>query len=282
MHCANFLHYRTLIVLASLAVTGCATHAKNPSDPLEPLNRGIYKFNDVADQAIIKPVAKGYKAVVPNAGRIMITNFFSNLDDVVVTVNDLLQFKFRQGFSDGMRVFVNSTIGVFGLIDVASMDGLPKHKEDFGVTLGKWGVGNGPYLVVPILGPSTLRDSIGDYADAFPDPIFQVQDVPTRYQVYITKKVNRRSELLDQETILNEAMVDPYEFMRDAYLLRRQSKVDEDQPPRRSRYDDDEGSDTAPPANSPPQPASAPAPSATMAPPDSSGQSAPQPAAGKP
>lgn len=238
---------RTLIVLTTIILTGCAsTHAKNPADPLESINRGIYKFNDTVDKAVIKPVARGYKAVMPTTGRIMVTNFFSNLDDVVVTANDLLQFKFKQGFSDGMRFFVNSTIGVFGLIDVASIDGLPKHHEDFGLTLGKWGVGNGPYLVLPILGPSTLRDGIGDYVDTIPDPTFQTDHIPTRNQIYVTKKINRRAELLDQEKVLDEAMIDPYEFVRDAYLLRRLSKVYEGNPPR-PRYDDEESDNIAPP-----------------------------------
>lgn len=242
---------RTVIVLTAVALTGCAsTHAKNPADPLESINRSIYKFNDSVDKAVIKPVARGYQAVMPTVGRIMVTNFFSNLDDVVVTANDLLQLKLVQGFSDGMRFFVNSTVGVFGLIDVASTGDLKKHNEDFGQTLGKWGVGNGPYLVLPILGPSTLRDSVGDYVDTIPDPIYQIEHMRTRNQVYTTKKVNRRAGLLDQEKVLDEAMIDPYEFVRDAYLLRRLSQVYDGNPPR-ERYDDEESNDTAQPQPSP-------------------------------
>ena len=135
---------RTIIIITILALSGCASNrASNPADPLEPINRGIYKFNDVVDKAVVKPVARGYKVVMPSVGRIMVSNFFSNLDDVVVTANDFLQFKLVQGFSDGTRFFVNTTIGVFGLVDVASTGGLKKHDEDFGQTLGKWGVGNG-------------------------------------------------------------------------------------------------------------------------------------------
>jgi phospholipid-binding lipoprotein MlaA len=242
---------RTLIVLTAVALTGCAsTHAHNPADPLEPINRGIYKFNDSVDKAVIKPVARGYKAVMPTAGRIMVTNFFSNLDDVVVTANDLLQLKLVQGFSDGMRFFVNSTVGVFGLIDVASIGDLKKHNEDFGLTLGKWGVGNGPYLVLPILGPSTLRDSVGLYVDGYPSPMYQLKDMRARNQAYLTRGISWRAELLDQEKVLNEAMIDPYEFIRDAYLLRRLSQVYEGNPPRQ-RYDDEESSDTAQPQPSP-------------------------------
>jgi phospholipid-binding lipoprotein MlaA len=238
---------RTIIILTAVALTGCAsTPAKNPADPLEPINRSIYKFNDTVDKAVIKPVARGYQAVMPTVGRIMISNFFSNLDDVVVTANDLLQFKLVQGFSDGMRFFVNSTIGVFGLIDVASIGDLKKHNEDFGQTLGKWGVGNGPYLVLPILGPSTLRDTAGDYLDTIPDPIYQIGYMRTRNQVYATKKINRRAELLDQEKVLDEAMIDPYEFVRDAYLLHRLSQVYDGNPPHQ-RYDDEDSNDAAQP-----------------------------------
>lgn len=238
----------TLLILSAL-LAGCAG-AHNPDDPLEPLNRGIYRFNDTMDKAVIKPIAKGYNAAMPTVGRNMVTNFFSNLDDVVVTANDLLQFKLEQGFSDGMRFLVNSTIGVFGLIDVASTTGLKKHHEDFGQTLGKWGIGNGPYLVLPILGPSTLRDSAGLYIDTIPDPMYQIEPVRTRNQVYVTQKINRRAELLDQEKILDEAMVDRYEFIRDTYLLYRKNKLYDGNPPRR-KYDDEENGDATPPQPSP-------------------------------
>jgi phospholipid-binding lipoprotein MlaA len=227
-----------------LLLTGCAG-AHNPNDPLEPLNRGIYRFNDTIDKAVIKPVAQGYSAVMPSVGKTMVSNFFSNLDDVVVTANDLLQFKLVQGFSDGMRVFVNTTIGVFGLIDVASTGELKKHNEDFGQTLGKWGVGNGPYLVLPILGPSTLRDSAGLYVDGYPSPMYQIKHMRTRNQAYLTRGINRRAELLDQEKVLREAMLDPYEFTRDSYLLYRKNLVYDGNPPR-TRYDDMEDDTTQP------------------------------------
>ena len=242
------MNLRIIIILTAAALTACATN--NPADPLEPMNRGIYRFNSTVDKAVIKPVARGYKAVVPTVGRIMISNFFSNLDDINVTINDLLQLKLVQGFSDGMRFFVNSTLGVFGLIDVASAGDLKKHHEDFGQTLGYWGVGNGPYLVLPILGPSTLRDGVGDYIDSVPSPLFQIKHIPTRNQVYLTQKINRRSELLDQETVLDEAMIDPYEFIRDAYLMRRQSQV-HDSTPTHPKYDDEDSSDTVPTQPSP-------------------------------
>lgn len=234
----------TPLLIGLLLLTGCAA-ARNPNDPLEPLNRGIYKFNDKLDKAVLKPVAKGYVAVVPSFARIMVSNFFSNLDDVVVTANDLLQFKLKQGFSDGMRVFVNTTIGFFGLIDVASTGSLKKHNEDFGQTLGKWGIGNGPYLVLPILGPSTLRDSAGLYADGYTSPLYQIRDMSARNQAYLAKGVSVRAGLLDQEKVLDEAMIDPYEFTRDSYLQYRKNLVYDGNPPP-TRYDDEDDDSSRP------------------------------------
>jgi phospholipid-binding lipoprotein MlaA len=249
----------TIIIITAVALTGCASsRAGNPADPFEPINRGIYKFNDTVDKAVIKPVARGYKAVIPAVGRIMVSNFFSNLDDVDVTANDLLQFKLVQGFSDGTRFVVNSTLGVFGLIDVASTGGLKKHDEDFGQTMGKWGIGNGPYLVLPILGPSTLRDTIGLYGDGYASPIYQMKNMQARNQAYLLRGINRRAEFLDQEKVLNEAMIDPYQFMRDAYLLRRKSLIYDGNPPRpKYNYDDDLSNDDSlpPPVASAPLPA---------------------------
>ena len=225
------------LLITAVFITGCAG-AHNPTDPLEPLNRKIYKFNTTIDKAVVKPVAQGYSTYMPSIGKIMVSNFFSNLNDVVVTSNDLLQFKLVQAASDGMRFLVNSTVGVFGLIDVASMGSLKKHNEDFGQTLGKWGVGSGSYIVLPILGPSSVRDGIGRYMDTFPDPLSQITDMQTRNQVYLAEGINRRAELLNQEKVLDDAMLDPYEFIRDAYLLGRLSKVYDGNPPR-ARYDEE-------------------------------------------
>ncbi len=247
----------TIIMITAVALAGCASsRPSNPADPFEPVNRSIYKFNDTVDKAVIKPVARGYKAAIPSVGRTMISNFFSNLDDIDVTANDLLQFKLVQGFSDGTRFVVNSTLGVFGLIDVASAGGLKKHDQDFGQTMGKWGIGNGPYLVLPILGPSTLRDSIGLYGDGYASPMYQMSNMRARNQAYMLRGINRRSELLDQEKILDEAMIDPYEFMRDTYLLHRKSQIYDGNPPRpKYDYDDDQSDDNSlpsPAANAPP------------------------------
>lgn len=247
---------RLLIALALLALTGCAS-SHNPADPLESFNRGVYKFNDTLDRAVAKPVAKGYDKIVPDTAKMMVNNFFSNLNDVIVTVNDLLQLKLKQGFSDGMRVLVNSTLGIGGLVDVASKQ-LPKHDEDFGQTLGYWGIKSGPYLMLPVLGPSSFRDGIGLYADGLTSPLYRdVPKIRTRNQLYLTDMVNRRQQLLGDEKIMEGAILDRYAFIRDAYLQRRQNLVYDGNPPHES-YDEDDGSDTdsAPPAQ--PQPAAKP------------------------
>lgn len=221
---------RILFALAAISLTGCATHAKNPADPFEPFNRSMYTFNDTVDKAIAKPVAQGYNKVMPEVGKSMVTNFFSNLDDVIVTGNDLLQFKFVQAFSDGMRFLVNSTVGVGGLIDVASMR-LEKHNEDFGQTLGYWGMKTGPYIVLPLMGPTTFRDGIGMYVDSRPSKLRRISHMRTRNQMYLTKLVNRRAQLLGDENVMDGAIIDRYDFLRDAYLQRRESLVYDGNPP---------------------------------------------------
>lgn len=232
---------RILLTLAVIALTtGCAsTQVKNPADPLEPFNRGVYQFNDTLDKAVVKPVSQGYVAIVPPPFRLMVSNFFSNLDDILVTINDLLQFKFIQAISDGGRVLVNSTVGLYGVADVASALGMKKNDEDFGQTLGYWGVKSGPYLVIPIFGPSSIRDGVGLIADSRPSRLRHVDHVRTRNQLYLTQAISHRSELLDQEKILDEAAIDRYQFIRDAYLQHRQNLVYDGNPPR-MRYDDGE------------------------------------------
>lgn len=225
------------LLLISLALTGCAASPTHSQDPLESLNRKVYQFNEAADKAVLKPVAKGYNAVVPEFAKLMVTNFFSNLEDVVTTANDLLQFKFSQAASDGSRVLFNSTFGVLGLFNVT--DGLEKHREDFGQTLGFWGVGNGPYLVLPIFGPSALRDSVGLYMDTISNPGNHIQDIPTRNQLYVLDKINLRAKLTDQEKLLDTAALDRYSFIRDGYLQRRISQVHDGNPPRLKFEDED-------------------------------------------
>ncbi|MEI7457585.1 MAG: VacJ family lipoprotein [Nitrosomonadales bacterium] len=219
-----------LIALTVASLTGCATHPQTPTDPFEPFNRSMYGFNNAIDKAVLKPVAQGYSKAMPETGKTLVSNFFSNLDDVIVTANDLLQFKFKQAFSDGMRVLVNSTVGIGGLVDVASMN-LDKHNEDFGQTLGYWGVKNGPYLVLPFLGSSTVRDGLGDLGDGQISIISNTKNVPTRNTLYVTKGIKRRAQLLESESLLDGAVIDRYAFIRDAYLQRRESLVYDGNPP---------------------------------------------------
>jgi phospholipid-binding lipoprotein MlaA len=233
--------FRLHLLLAILLLSGCATGPNaNPQDPFEPMNRDIYKFNDALDRAVVKPVAKGYRAVVPAPGRTLVTNFFSNLDDVLVTLNDILQLKFRHAVSDFGRVLINSTVGALGLADAATAVGLEKHDEDFGQTLGYWGIGSGPYLMLPILGPSTVRDGIGLYVDSFPSMITQTRPIHLRNQAIIAKGISNRSNLLEQEKLFDTAIIDRYSFLRDAYLQHRQSLVYDGNPPRPKYYEDDE------------------------------------------
>lgn len=210
-------------IISLVALGGCAAQANK--DPLEGLNRGIYKFNDVADKAVIKPVATVYTKVAPSPIRKGINNFFSNLGSITTIVNDLLQLKFAHAFTDAGRFVINSTFGLAGFIDVAAMDNIPKHTEDFGQTLGYWGVGGGAYLVLPILGPSNTRDFTGLVVDfATTDPItytHNIGEVRLSNQLRAAQLIDKRSELLTASDLVDEASLDPYAFMRDAYLQRR-------------------------------------------------------------
>ncbi len=221
--------------LACLALTasllgGCAT-AGNPTDPFEPVNRGIYEFNETLDKALLKPAAQAYRAILPQFVRSSVSNFFSNINDVVVALNNLLQGKFTAAYTDLGRIAINSTLGVLGLFDVATEAGIEKHEEDFGQTLGYWGVGDGPFLMLPLFGPSTARDTAGRFVDYKADLVTYVDPSRSRNQLWVARGVNRRAELLDASTVLQTAALDPYEFVRDAYLQRRRNLIHDGTPP---------------------------------------------------
>jgi phospholipid-binding lipoprotein MlaA len=213
-------------------LTGCAVNG-DPRDPVEPMNRAIHSFNEGFDRSILKPVAKGYQAVTPSFVQSSVRNFFANLDDVTVVANDILQLKLEQTTRDFLRLSFNSTFGMFGLLDIASEMGLEKHNEDFGQTLGRWGAGPGPYLVLPILGPSNLRDSLGYAVDSkHTDLVRNFNDVSTRNPVMALRLVGRRADLLEAKQVADEAALDYYEFTRDFYLERRRGLVYDGKPPR--------------------------------------------------
>jgi phospholipid-binding lipoprotein MlaA len=213
-----------------LMLGGCASTG-HPRDPLESINRGVYHFNDGVDNLLLKPAAEIYRGVLPQFVRTGVSNFFSNLNDVIVALNNLLQGKFLNAVSDVGRIVINTTAGLLGVIDVATEAGLEKHNEDFGQTLGYWGLGDGPYLVLPFLGPSSLRDGVGLVGDIYTWPVTYVKPPRSRNQLAALNFVNRRAELLDTSKILETAALDPYEFLRDAYLQRRRNLVYDGNPP---------------------------------------------------
>lgn len=227
---------------ATLLLTGCA--GPNPRDPYEGYNRAVFKFNDKIDDVALKPAATTYKTLLPSFVQAGVGNFFGNLSDVWTATNNFMQGKGEQGMSDVMRVALNSTFGLLGVLDIASEAGLAKHNEDFGQTLGHWGVSSGPYLVLPLLGPSTVRDTVALPLDITADPWQYKTPVNVRIIGTVTRGIDQRAALLDASTLLEDAALDRYEFIRDGYLQRRDSKVfDGESNPRlkkKSAYTDDD------------------------------------------
>lgn len=234
----------------TVMLAGCA--GPNPRDPYEGYNRAMFNFNDTVDTYALKPVATGYKNVTPGFVQTGVSNFFGNLGDAWTSVNQFLQGKGQDGMSDFSRFALNSTLGILGLFDIASEAGLPKHNEDFGQTLGVWGVNSGPYLVLPLLGPSTVRDTAGLPLDIYGN-IWSYKD-PTNVRNMGTalRIVDTRASLLDASSLLEDAALDRYEFLRDGYLQRRENQIhpDGDGAPRKPQYDD--ADDTSAPVSAEP------------------------------
>jgi phospholipid-binding lipoprotein MlaA len=217
------------IALMALFLSACASippgSTLDPRDPFERYNRAMFSFNQTVDDKVLKPVATGYTDVIPDLIRTAIGNFFGNIGDVWTAVNNFLQGKPREGTSDVARVVLNSTFGIVGLIDVATPAGLVQHEEDFGQTLGVWGVKSGPFLVLPILGASTVRDGLARPVDLYADPITQIDSAGVENSLRALRLVDYRATLLYSTRMMEEAALDPYLFVRDAYLQRRESRV---------------------------------------------------------
>lgn len=210
---------KIVLLLAGVMLSTHVFAAGNPDDPWEGFNRKMFAFNDTVDTYTLKPIAKGYRAVTPDPVERGISRMFSNVGEVVNVFNDLLQGKFRQAGNDTGRFVINTTIGLVGFFDVADNLGLPKNDgEDFGQTLGVWGVDSGPYLVLPLFGPSTLRDGPARIVDRFINPINEIDHVPTRNQIYGAEVISTRADLLEAEKFVRG---ERYSFIRDAYLQRR-------------------------------------------------------------
>jgi phospholipid-binding lipoprotein MlaA len=225
------------LVLALLQ--GCATvKTADARDPWESMNRSVFGFNEAMDKAVLKPTAKAYVAVVPRVVRTGVSNFLGNLGDVWSMANSALQLKGQHTAESLMRVSVNTFLGFGGLLDIATEMGLSRHKEDFGQTLGHWGVKPGPYVVLPLLGPSTLRDSAALPVDMKADVTQSINDSGTRNSLTVTKVVDVRAGLLGTVDLVKSAALDPYAFVRDGYLQKRENDVYDGNPPEHFNYDD--------------------------------------------
>ncbi|WP_345815651.1 MlaA family lipoprotein [Paraburkholderia sp. PREW-6R] len=216
----------TVLVLAATGViSGCATGPdRKPGDPFEPVNRVVFNFNDGLDRYVAVPVAKGYQKVTPQPLRTAVSNFFSNLGDLSNAANALLQLKITDATEDIVRFAFNSTFGLGGLLDWATPAGLPKHHQDFGLTLGHWGIPSGPYLVLPLFGPSTVRDSLGLVVDVKFNPLNYMEPA-VRNPLYVLQFVSVRSDLLGATDLLQQAALDKYSFVRDAYTQQRRARL---------------------------------------------------------
>jgi len=221
------------LALCGLLLAGCASGPNaNPKDPLEPFNRSMFEFNDALDRTVFKPVATAYRDVTPDLARRGVGNFFNNIEDAWSFVNNVLQLKGEGALSSLMRVCFNTVFGFGGVLDIASEMQMERHTEDFGQTLGRWGVGAGPYVVLPFFGPSTLRDTVALPVDKTAgDPVTKIDDIPVRNTLWALRVIDNRAQLLRAGEVLEEVALDKYTFMRDAHLQRRRNAVFDGNPP---------------------------------------------------
>ena len=244
------------LVAAALALAllqGCASGPNaSRDDPFEPLNRTVFRFNEGLDRAVLKPVATAYRDATPEPVRNSVTNFFENVADLWSAANNVLQGKPREGVDSLARFGVNTFLGVGGLFDIAGYKlKIPKHKEDFGQTLGTWGMDTGPYLVLPVLGSSSVRDTIGLLVDAQGNLVAQASNVPVRNSLTGLRLVDTRANLLNAGDLVDAAALDKYTFSRDVYLHRRQSLIREEIPSAEERFDLPEGAPATPATRTP-------------------------------
>ncbi len=211
--------------LALVVLSGCASLNTNPRDPLEPVNRQVMKFNEGVDAVLLKPSATFYREKVPALVRTGVSNFFGNLGDGWSAINSLLQLKIQNAAENWMRLSVNTFFGLGGILDIASDFNIERHREDFGQTLGRWGVPSGPFIMLPLLGPSTLRDTLAFPIDRRGDPIREFGHAAERNTLYTLRAVDVRSNLLRVGDVLEEAALDKYSFVRDSHLQRRRAEV---------------------------------------------------------
>lgn len=228
--------WRSLLLVLVMSMAACATGPnRDPRDPMEKLNRDVTQFNESVDAAVLKPVATAYVEVTPNPLRTVIGNFFGNLRDMWSTLNTALQLRVEDTAVNALRVGVNTLWGFGGLIDIASEMHLYRNPADFGQTLGRWGVPPGPYLVLPIFGPSTLRDAFGMGIEARGDLVMGIHHIPSRNSLYTLRAVETRASLLRTSAVLDDAALDKYTFTREVFLQRRKSIIDA----QRNRDEDD-------------------------------------------
>jgi len=218
--------------ILSLGLVGTVMAEDNPRDPYEGFNRSMFAVNEAVDKAVFKPIGQGYDKAVPLPVKASVGNFFGNASDLWIGANGALQGKFGDAGVDISRLLINSTIGIFGLFDVASELGLEKHEEDFGQTLAVWGVGDGGFVFWPIIGPRTVRDTAGWGVDYFVDPVGYTRAIPVRNSLVALRFVDIRASLLPADKVVEEAALDKYAYVRDAYLQRRRNQIFDGRPPR--------------------------------------------------